>query len=286
MGALGQHFTGLREGAAGAGRVHQSVSQLVSSLSDLGSQLDFNLAQAQQTHVLQQGNAEAAAQLAYSLAELSAAAHNEIQNISGTAEGIRENMLGAAAEALGPDWLAWGRAFALWACGVILRGKCRRSLRSRLCGSADSPRAVDPSNLEHLATLPTVRALIVTIRVTGWAVRIAASSSVSMVLLALSARRWLATLLASSQDLESSRCVSPRRATALIRRPLVTAAATPLARNLRLWLAQGRSPLSAGLSGSAIRSLALYPHRYLQMRQDAIVLESPASQTGCAFLRS
>ncbi|TFY64587.1 hypothetical protein EVJ58_g2517 [Rhodofomes roseus] len=137
----------------------QSVSQLATSLSALGSQVDSNLAQAQDTHALQVESSEAALDLANSLAELSAAAHHEMQNISGTAEGIRESMLDAAAEALGPDWLAWGRAFALWVCGVILR--------------------VDPSSLEHVAALPMVRALIAATRVASWCVRAAASSSVN-----------------------------------------------------------------------------------------------------------
>ncbi|KAH9835145.1 uncharacterized protein C8Q71DRAFT_848869, partial [Rhodofomes roseus] len=241
----------------------QSVSQLATSLSALGSQVDSNLAQAQDTHALQVESSEAALDLANSLAELSAAAHHEMQNISGTAEGIRESMLDAAAEALGPDWLAWGRAFALWVCGVILR--------------------VDPSSLEHVAALPMVRALIAATRVASWCVRAAASSSVSVLLLVLSARRWLGSLpmLASSQDPE--RYVPSCRTTALNRRPLDLVTATMrLLRSLGPSVAHGRSPLSAGLSSSAIGPTVLSRRQFLQSQQDVTALESRASQTDCA----
>lgn len=149
----------------------QSVATVASSLSGLSFELGSNLAEARQMHALQEGTAEAATHLSETLAELTEAAHNGMQNITGTAQGLRRTMMGH-------DRLAWGREAALWVCGVILRGRLRFVGAWRGSGWLTVLCAVDRTDLERLAGIPAIRAFILVVRVVGWCIHAAASSSV------------------------------------------------------------------------------------------------------------
>ena len=99
----------------------QSVATVASSLFSLGTEVHSSLAEARRTHALQLGSTEAATQLNAALAELAEAAHTEMQNITGTALGIRDTLLGH-------NRLIWRKEVALWVCAVVLRGRLQSTV--------------------------------------------------------------------------------------------------------------------------------------------------------------